>query len=220
MEVLSTVFASLIGAVLGSLGSQWLRHRFQTQAELGRTRRDVAPRHLIQLQDTMESLYFRLRNLSTRPDRNLWQYPYYTVSSLYALANFLAHKRRLMLDGAYALLDVHGDEFPHELESALEKVESLFGKDWIAGNSFFRYQRQAVGESLLIWNEGWRVANYAEFVEREMNGELETSLKAAREFFGWHEAIDWSEIRDALGEALGLVRTRTGIGSGVQPQPD
>jgi|GEM_PF-2360413 len=70
----------------------------------------------------MESLYFRLSNLASNPDRNLLQYPYYASSSLYALANFLAPKRRLMLDGAYALLDVHGPEFPHQLESSLEKV--------------------------------------------------------------------------------------------------
>ncbi len=37
MDVLATVFASLIGAVLGSLGGQWLRNRFQVQAELART---------------------------------------------------------------------------------------------------------------------------------------------------------------------------------------
>jgi len=32
----------------------------------------------------MESLYFRLSNLASNPDRNLLQYPYYASSSLYA----------------------------------------------------------------------------------------------------------------------------------------
>jgi hypothetical protein len=213
VDVLATVVASLIGAVLGSLGAQWLRNRFQAQSELTRTRRDVAQRHLIQLQDAMESLYFRLANLAINADRNLLRYPYYALSSIYALANFLAHKRRLMLDGAYALLDVHGKQFPHELETALERVEALIGKEWIPGDSFFRYQRQALGESLLIWSDGWRVANYAEFVEREARGELENTLKAAKEFFGWHEIVDWAAIRDALGTGLALVAERTGVGS-------
>jgi hypothetical protein len=213
MEVLTTVIASLIGAVLGSLGGQWLRYRFQVRAEEARTRRDVAQRHLIQLQDAMESLYFRIQNLSTNRDRNLMQYPYYATSSIYALGNFLAHKRRLMLEGAYALLDVHGPSFPHQLEAALEKVEDLIGHEWVPNDSFFRYQRQGLGESLLIWSDGWRVANYAEFVARAETGALEASLKPARAFFEWHEVVDWEAIRWCLDEALQLVAHHTGIGS-------
>jgi len=53
----------------------------------------------------------------------------------------------------------------------------LLGKEWVQGDSFFRYQRQAAGESLLIWSDGWRVANYAEFVELEKQGDLDGSLK-------------------------------------------
>jgi hypothetical protein len=214
MDVLSTVIASLIGAILGSLGGQWLRYRFQVRAEETRTRRDVAQKHLIQLQDAMESLYFRLSNLATNADRQLLQYAYYTQSSLYALANFLAHKRRLMLDGAYALLDVHGPSFPHELEVALESVETELGREWTAGGSFFRYQRQAAGESLLIWNDGWRVANYAEFSDRLEKGELDSSLKGVRDLLNEHEHVEWSVIRDRLGDALRLVAQRTGVGSG------
>ncbi|MBA3361678.1 MAG: hypothetical protein H0T94_09480 [Acidimicrobiia bacterium] len=125
-----------------------------------------------------------------------------------------------MLDGAYALLDVHGPEFPHQLESSLEKVEALLGKEWVQGDSFFRYQRQAAGESLLIWSDGWRVANYAEFVELEKQGDLDGSLKGARDFLAWHQQIDWSEIRNALGDALDLVARQTGIGSGARVQPN
>ena len=214
MDVLATVVASLIGAVFGSLGGQWLRYRFQVRAEEARTRRDVAQRHLIQLQDAMESLYFRLSNLATDTDRDLLQYPYYAQSTIYALSNFLAHKRRLMLEGAYALLDVHGPTFPHELEVALESVEKELGREWVSEDNFFRYQRQAAGESLLIWDDGWRVANFAEFTVRHDQGELETSLKGVREFLSWHKSIDWAVIRDRLGDALRLVAQRTGIGSG------
>ena len=214
MDVLATVIASLIGAVFGSLGGQWLRYRFQMRAEEARTRRDVAQRHLIQLQDAMESLYFRLANLATDTERDLLQYPYYAQSTIYALSNFLAHKRRLMLEGAYALLDVHGPTFPHELEVALESVEKQLGREWVPEDNFFRYQRQAAGESLLIWDDGWRVADFAEFTARHDQGELETSLKGVREFLSWHKSIDWSVIRDRLGDALRLVAQRTGIGSG------
>jgi hypothetical protein len=219
VDVLSTVVASLIGVILGSLGGQWLRYRFQVRAEEARTRRDVAQKHLIQLQDSMESLYFRLSNLATDTDRQLLQYSYYTQSSIYALANFLAHKRLLMLDGAYALLDVHGANFPHELEVALEDVERELGREWIPGDSFFRYQRQAAGESLLMWNEGWRVANYAEFSERLESGELDSHLKGVRDLLNTHGDVDWIVIRDRLAEALSLVANRTGIGSGKWVRP-
>ena len=213
MDVLATVVASLIGAVLGSLGGQWLRYRFQLRAEEARTRRDVAQRHLIQLQDAMESLYFRLANLADK-ERDLLRYPYYTQSSIFAISNFLAHKRRLMLDGAYALLDVHGTTFAHELEVALESVEAELGREWVPDDSFFRYQRQGAGESLLIWDDGWRVASYPEFSERLEKGELEASMRGVRNLMGWHEHVDWGVIRDRLGEALRLVAQRTGIGSG------
>jgi hypothetical protein len=214
VDVLATVIASLIGAVLGSLGGQWLRYRFQVRAEVARTRRDVAQKHLIQLQDAMESLFFRMSNLASDTDRQLLQYPYYNRSTIYAIANFLAHKRRLMIDGAYALLDVHGEAFPHELEGALELVEKELGREWIPGGSFFRYQRQEAGEALLVWNEGWRVSNYAEFSERLDHGELEPRLKGVRDLLSEHEHVDWNVIRDRVGDALRLVAQRTGIGSG------
>lgn len=220
MEVLTTVVASLIGAVLGSLGAQWLRYRYQLRTEEARTRRDVAQRHLIQLQDATESLYFRTRNLAMNRERNLMTYEYYATSSIYALGAFLAHKRRLMLDGAYALLDVHGSEFPHRLEEALEKVETLIGKEWAPDDSFFRYQRQGLGEALLVWSDGWRVANYAEFLEQAKTGELDQILKAARGFFALTDVIDWDAICSALDEVLGLVAHQTGIGTRDRDAPD
>ena len=56
MDLLPTIAAALIGAVMGSLGAEWLRHCLQRRTAMETARLEVAQRHLILLQDAIESL--------------------------------------------------------------------------------------------------------------------------------------------------------------------
>ncbi|HJQ96177.1 MAG TPA: hypothetical protein VJ935_10795 [Acidimicrobiia bacterium] len=211
MEHLATIVAALVGATLGSLGAEWLRNRFQQQSDADRTRREVAQKHLIQLQDALESLYFRLTNVSDWGGLSVMTKPYYELSSIYAIGNVLAQKRRLMLDGIYALLDTQGPAFPGDLESKLEAIEASIGNEWTSSVSFFRYERLALAESLLIWDGVWRTVTYAEFLGLTTESSFEQVLEPARKFFERLDAAQIEQIRTRLLEALEMVVRHTGI---------
>jgi hypothetical protein len=211
MEHLATIVAALVGATFGSLGAEWLRNRFQRQSDADRTRREVAQKHLIQLQDALESLYFRLTNVAEWGGPAVMAKPYYELSSIYAIGNVLAQKRRLMLDGIYALLDTQGPGFPGDLESKLEAIEAAIGNEWTSSVSFFRYERLALAESLLTWDGVWRTLTYAEFLAMTTESSFGNVLEPARNFFQRLEAVQIETIRTRLREAIDMVVRQTGI---------
>ena len=60
--------------------------------------------YLIQLQDAIESLWFRFYNIKDRGGRLVMSDKYYEHSTLYALASGLAYNRIMLLDGIYSQL--------------------------------------------------------------------------------------------------------------------
>lgn len=64
----SALLALLVGVVGGIFGAA-TQHAFKRYAESGQTRREIVETHLLQLQNSVESLYYRMNNLQHWGDR-------------------------------------------------------------------------------------------------------------------------------------------------------
>jgi hypothetical protein len=60
----STIVAALIGSVIGSVGAVLADHWMTGRSEKFHKREMLVQRYLFQLQDALELLWFRLRNLA------------------------------------------------------------------------------------------------------------------------------------------------------------
>jgi hypothetical protein len=91
-----------------ALISEWLKQK----AEKVTLQQSLTNRYLLQLQDAIESLWYRLDNIKNKGGRQIMQDSYYEESTLYALASVLAYSRIYLFDGVY---------------SQIERLESGFG---------------------------------------------------------------------------------------------
>lgn len=210
MDTLATIIAALLGGVIGSLGAQWLGERYRQNQTIDATRRDVAVRHLVQLQDALESLWFRIDNLAFRGGRQVMQSDYYEVSTIYVIGYALAQKRLLTVEGAYAKLDVFRFGLARELESDLEALERALGDD-ATSESFYRYERRALADFLLTWEGVWRVLSYTEFVASSKRDDAESVIRPAAAFIGRLSTQHASSVLDATAQALMTLESATGI---------
>jgi hypothetical protein len=62
----ATLLGALIGAVIGSVGAAIVSHWLTLRREEIRAREYLVQRHLFQLQDATETLWYRLHNLAFR----------------------------------------------------------------------------------------------------------------------------------------------------------
>ena len=142
-----TIVAALIGAVIGSLGAALAAHLLERSSEKARTRSELAQRYLFQVQDSVESLWFRLANLEDRDGGDNMPEEYYVTTMLYAVGRVLACERLLALEGAYFTIE---EAFP-QLGEFLKgrRIDHRF-----SGIEFFHYNRLALAETMLRWEEG------------------------------------------------------------------
>jgi hypothetical protein len=172
-EYISTMISALIGAAVGSLGAVLVQHGLSQRAELKRRREVLVQRYLCQLQDAVESLWYRLDNLANMGGRGVMKDPYYEYTMLYALGKALASERILILDGVYAQLKDAYPLFSEYLRPHL--IEDELGL--IVSN---HYDRIALAEAL-IEREGdhCRTCTYLDFRSRyETEGSQEAKWLA------------------------------------------
>ena len=210
MNALATILAALVGGVIGSLGAQWLGERYRRAQSAEAMRREVATRHLVQLQDALVSLWFRIDNLVNQAGRSVMTSDYFELSSAYVLANFLAQKRLLVIEGAYANLAVFGEAFPSELGTSLEQLDEAFGGGF-EGASYQRYQRQALGELLIRWDGRWRVFTYTEFVQLAEDSATALAVEPAVLFLKQLDSSTGDPILTTSGDLIERVGTATGL---------
>jgi hypothetical protein len=211
MDTIATIVAALLGGVLGSLGAQWLGERYRQNQTIESTRRDVAVRHLVQLQDALESLWFRIDNLANRGGRQVMQSNYYELSTIYVIGYALAHKRLLTVEGAYAKLDVFQPGFSRELENDLEALEKALGDEANTSSSFYRYERRALADFLLTWDGVWRVISYTEFVTASLRDDADAVIQPARTFLTRLSTGQASAVPDATTRTLQALNSATEI---------
>jgi hypothetical protein len=211
VETIATIIAALLGGVIGSLGAQWLGERYRRSQDIEATRRDVAVRHLIQLQDALESLWFRIDNLAFRGGKQVMDAGYYETSTIYVIGYALAHKRLLTVEGAYAKLDVFQPGFARALEGDLEYLEKALGDEARTATSFYRYERRALADFLLTWDGLWRVLSYTEFAAASRREDAEAVVGPARNLLMRLTEHQASEILGATSATLQTLHSATGI---------
>jgi hypothetical protein len=205
-EAAATVFAALIGAVVGSLGTQLVADRLQRNRERHKILSNLAQLYLLQVKDATRSLWHRLDNIAVQFGRSVMRQDYYMTSTLFILGSFLAHKRILLLHGTYSVMEELRKGWGTELQHQLERFDTQLDHGPI---DFHRYDRLALAEALIRWDAGGsRVASSIEFrtdyTDRPFPAEGALSSAGAKE-----HRDDGSPIRRALEPAEDFV---TGLG--------
>jgi hypothetical protein len=215
---MATVLAALIGAAIGSLGSQVVAESFRRRAMREQSRRDTTDKYLLQLQDAIESVISRVVNLTSQHGRNAMDDRYLVTSTMYAFGVLLAQKRRLLLDGVYPKLQELEDGLGEQLEQALESIEREIGRETSSFPSFQRYSRLALAESVMERvGEHWTVGSYLAFAERiEGDSTVKETLGPARHFVDRLDKSDCGALLETLGAAGRLTARFTGIPLSVE----
>jgi len=75
----ATILAALIGAMIGSVGSILLDAWLRGNREKKRKRDELVQRYLLQLQDAVEGLWYRIDNLARRGGRTVMEDDKYLI---------------------------------------------------------------------------------------------------------------------------------------------
>jgi hypothetical protein len=204
----------LVGLSDKLLGAVLLKDWLQRRAENRRTRERVLQLYLLQLQDAIESLWYRLNNLKNRGGRAMMEDGYFEISTLYILGRVLAYERILLLDGIYLKLEKFRPGLEAFLKKSLKDLDEKFGK-----RGFHRYNRLALAESVMERgdDEHFRTRNYIDFREdyEAKNSVVNIFLKPARDYLNGFQINDTnlSAVMDELQSAAKRLADETGIGS-------
>ena len=205
----------MIGAVSGSFGGNLISDYLRKRSERENIRKNIINTYLIQLQDAIESLWFRFYNIKDRGGRLVMSDKYYEHSTLYALASVLAYNRIMLLDGIYSQLRQLVPNLDI-LKQNLSKLEHAMDTSSLA--SLYKYDRLSLAEAVLeIEKERLRVCSYLNFKEKyENNANVKTSLVPAKSFVEALEGPGIELIMLRLKEIAQMLPQATGIASTVK----
>jgi hypothetical protein len=156
---LASLLAALIGASIGSIGAVIAADWRKRKAETSQRREELVQRYLFQLQDSVESLWYRLDNLARRGGRFVMPDQYFETTTLYALGRVLAVERLLALEGVYPQLE--------RLYPGLGRFLMEHRVDYALGGAFYQYDRLALAEAVMEHGgDRFRASTYLEFRRR------------------------------------------------------
>ncbi len=177
-DAFATIISALIGAGSGSVVAAYFTRRLEKSAEDHRRREKLVQRYLLQLQDAVESLWFRFENVSNKGGRSVMQEGYYEVSTLYAWGRVMAYSRILLLDGIYPQLE--------RLEKGLGEVlrDRFYQLDQkLKDDKFQRCDRLALAEAVIEKEEDYlRTSTYFEFRRQYDIPFIKASLQPAKDY--------------------------------------
>ena len=175
---LISLSGALIGAIGGSLGGNLLTDWLSRKTEREKISKNITDKYLIQLQYSLESLYFRLYNMKEAGGSHYMKHikgndEYYITSSLYALGSVLAYHRLLLFEGIYSQIESLYPQFGSNLLNhldgfgiALDNVK-ISVPDFNRKVKFFRYDRILLGDVLTNEINNLRhICSYAQFRQK------------------------------------------------------
>ena len=199
-------------------GSKKLTDWLARRTEKEKLRRELVDKYLIQLQDSLESLWFRLHNMKYSDGLQKMTDTYYEVSTLYVLGTVLAHNRILSYEGVYTKIEqlipglgIFLRDKMNQFGSYLDKIDSEI--------HFYQYDRIALAESAMSLNDGRHIiASYLEFRKQydDASSNLKTLLSPAKEFITKIKSAELNLIMDKVYEMAIKIDNQTGITTGIK----
>jgi hypothetical protein len=211
IDFVSTIVAALIGSVIGSVGAVLTDHWLVERSERFHRREILVQRYLFQLQDALETLWFRLKNLSSQGGRSVMSDKYFETTMLYALGRVLAIERIFALEAVYPQLDTIYLGLGKLLKERKYRIEL---------HHVYQYDRVALAEAVIV-HEGnvFRPSTYLEFrrqYEAENSQEkqwLEPASEAIQSLA--HEREDMEHLLDIIHKKAVLIADKTGISTSI-----
>ena len=189
-----TAVAALVGAALGVLLKHWLEGRNRRARE----REELVQRYLFQLQDAVDSLWYRLDNLKNQGGGSVMSDDYREVATLYAFGRVLAIERIMLMRGVYP-----------QIRNRYRTLGEFLMKErldlQLTGLDFHQYHRIALAETAVDREEQLlRTGTFLDFQQRCNQKEWpgQKSLQAARtllvipeervnQLLGWFKEISY-----------------------------
>ena len=208
----ATILAALIGAMIGSVGSIFLDAWLRSRREKERKRDELVQRYLLQLQDAVEGLWYRIDNLARRGGRKVMEDRYFEISTLYALGRVIAYERILLLDGVYPQLKQIDRDLSIYLKEKMQEIGTLM-------TGFHKYDQLALAEAVIEEVNGYsRAATYLEFKRRyDEDASLgRKTLLPAKEFLAAFAGHQLEGLLKTLAKTAKKIAKKTEIPSTVE----
>ena len=167
-----TITSLIIGGVGGAVAAA-IQYAFRRYTEDEQVRRDVVETHLLQLQDSVESLHYRVHNLRSLSGADFMPDDYLLRSSAYVFGRVLARGSLLVSRGIYARLH-RNVALKRSVKSTLHSLDRAMDDE-----VFLHYDRLLLAEMLL---DGDRVITYTEFAARWTSPERAAVVSAVSRF--------------------------------------
>jgi hypothetical protein len=211
------ISSALIGAVIGSVGatfiSNWLSHRGEKRISYER----VVEKYLLQLQDSVDLLWYRFRNLRDSGGRHVMTDTYFETTMLYALGKVFAFKHILIVEGVYANIERVkpnlGDFLKDKLDEMDKKYDDLNWQNQLE-IKFYRYDRQTLAETIMQKDEDHlQTSTFLDFRKRynNTNSDIKEILVSAREFIYALKRNQVDDLMKYLHDIADRLEKETGI---------
>lgn len=201
-----TSLSSFLIAGLGAAAATVFQHFFQRYAETRRLRRELIETRLLQLQNAVESLYYRANNLLGHSGKETMSEEYYRRTTVFALARILAHELIFASTGVYAKLE-NDNELKRNIKSALHRLNSAMD-----AHGFQYYNRVLLGEMAM---DRERVVLLSEFLDRWSDPRFHVAVASASRFVEKVDHVRLALIRDIAGEVVNRLKKTTGVPSAL-----
>ena len=205
MAETSVANALLIGAVGGAITAA-IQYAARRYGETQQQRREIIETHLLQLQNSAESLYYRATNLLDRTGKSVMPDDYYVKTSAFALGRVLAHEQQLIAKGVYAKLG-RSDRLKREMKTCLHRI-NLNMDDRV----FLHYYRVLLAEMMLDQD---RLIGFGEFLKRWGDPIYSGPVTTVQEFVEKLPKDRLEAIRVAAGQLVRLLEQETQVPSAL-----
>ncbi len=212
------VLPALIGAISGSIGGNFLSDWLARKSEREKIRRELVDGYLIQLQDSLESLWFRIDNIKNRDGLQKMTDVYYEESTLYILGSVLAHSRILANEGVYTKIEqsipglgIFLRDKMNQFGSYLDNIDPHI--------HFYLYDRIALAEAIISLKDNRKtIGSYLDFRKQyqDSGSNFKSILSPAKEFITKIKSQELNQAMEKLYEIANRIDTQTGITTGIK----
>jgi hypothetical protein len=209
----STIVAALIGSIIGSVGAVLADHWMTGRNEKFRKREMLVQRYLFQLQDALEMLWYRFRNLVFHGGQYIMTEEYYVITTLYALGRVLALERIFALEAVYPQLDAIYPGLGKLLKEQDYRIERQ-----LSDSHFFQFNRLSLAEAVIVHEgDSFRSSTFLEFWKLyETDHALEKQwLEPATDAIRSLSQTQMNKILDTISKKAITIAEKTSIDTSI-----